>query len=76
MKSLIPVLLLLFASVAMGPNCDAQSAQQLEKWRKRFPAADSNKDGVLSLKEARAFQAKMRGGSGGNTNARRSGQGA
>jgi acetyl esterase len=34
--------------------------KQLAAWLKRFPQADTNKDGVLTMQEARAFQNKQR----------------
>jgi acetyl esterase len=33
--------------------------EQLQKWLKRFPDADTNHDGTLSPDEARAYQAKL-----------------
>lgn len=40
------------------------SAEQLERWLKRFPEADTNQDGKLSLGEANAFRKIMQGGGG------------
>ena len=37
--------------------------KQLANWLKRFPAADVNKDGKLTVQEADAFRKKMQGGS-------------
>ncbi len=39
--------------------------QQRERWLKRFPQADTNKDGELSENEVRAFVSKMAGRRGG-----------
>ncbi|MEM6469723.1 MAG: hypothetical protein AAF802_09135 [Planctomycetota bacterium] len=41
------------------------SDSQLARWLKRFPQADVNKDGKLTVDEAQAFQSKMRSGSDG-----------
>lgn len=38
------------------------SEKQLANWLKRFPAADTNKDGKLSAKEIRAFRDKRNAG--------------
>lgn len=38
---------------------DDPSPQQLSKWLKRFPAADTDKDGTLTVKEAAAFRKKL-----------------
>ena len=40
------------------------SEKQLANWLKRFPAADTNKDGKLSAKEIRAFRDKRNAGQG------------
>lgn len=52
--------------LCMGMQVQAQmpSEAQLAKWLKRFPAADTNKDGKLTRDEALAFrkQAKRSGG--------------
>ena len=34
--------------------------EQLAGWLKRFPQADTNKDGVLTEEEAKAFQSRIR----------------
>lgn len=43
---------------------EAPSQRQLDQWLKRFPAADTNEDGKLTLDEALAYRDKLRGGSG------------
>lgn len=40
------------------------TAERLEALRKRFPQADTNRDGVLSEPEAKAYEEGMRGGAG------------
>lgn len=58
-------LLVLFVStilLAISSNCDAQnnpSTQQLEKWIKSFPDADTNRDGKLSIEEANAYRKNL-----------------
>lgn len=37
------------------------SAEQLARWLKRFPEADTDKDGTLSLEEANAYRKKLTG---------------
>ncbi len=46
--------LFVFVSLQAAP-----SEAQLAAWLKRFPDADANKDGVLSLKEAKAYLKKV-----------------
>ena len=43
------------------------SAEKLAQWLKRFPEADTNKDGQLSLAEAEAYRKKMVGRQGGRS---------
>ncbi|MEM7235952.1 MAG: hypothetical protein AAF517_27540, partial [Planctomycetota bacterium] len=45
-------------SLSFVPSVDAQSEAQLKRWLKRFPQADANKDGKLTVDEAKAFQKK------------------
>ena len=56
----------LFACLTMlvvALNCSAataQNTQQLKRLLKRFPDADANKDGQLTIEEANAYRRKMR----------------
>jgi acetyl esterase len=55
-------LALLFAILACLSSKGAQqdaTPEQLQKWLKRFPDADTNRDGVLSPEEARAYRQKL-----------------
>lgn len=59
----IRILVFLFvAGSTMGQK--AFSPEQLERWRKRFPEADANKDGQLTVEEGLAYLQKRRGGRG------------
>jgi hypothetical protein len=64
MKNMVAVLVVVLASLSFGPTLDAQqiSESQLAKWLKRFPSADTNKDGKLSVDEALAFRKKRQSG--------------
>lgn len=54
MKWALPLLLFTVLAVqAQAPS------KQLQELLKKYPDADANKDGVLTLEEARAYQAKM-----------------
>lgn len=56
----LPILsafLLSFAGLAIAEP----GAEQLAKWLKRFPDADTNQDGVLSIEEALAYRDQMIG---------------
>ncbi len=53
------VFVLAMPCLAQNPSSD-----QLAKWLKRFPQADANKDGTLSLEEATAFRDKLVGKKG------------
>ncbi|MEM1070042.1 MAG: hypothetical protein AAGI63_14165 [Planctomycetota bacterium] len=70
MKRLIVSLLILFVVFSMGRRAEAQfSDKQLSQWLKRFPQADTNRDGKLSVAEAQAFRKQLQSGrrSGGGT---------
>lgn len=58
--------LILAVSFSFGQANPKQIAQatpkQLEQWLKRFPAADMNKDGTLTVKEAQAYWQKRQQG--------------
>ena len=59
MKSLS---LLFLALLWAGPlHAQQPTEKQLATWLKRFPAADANKDGKLSLKEAQALRDQIQG---------------
>ncbi len=67
------VAILLLASSALLHGQANPSAEQLAKWLKRFPEADANKDGALSIEEALAYRDKVMGarkGSKGNSGSR------
>ena len=51
----------IFLAVPANGRCHGQDAQQLQKWLKRFPAADTNGDGKLSIAEATAFRKQLTG---------------
>ena len=64
----LAILLSLGASPLGMSQAQAPSAEQLARWLKRFPEADTDKDGSLTLEEAIAYRQKMlgdRGRSGG-----------
>ncbi|MCF7974075.1 MAG: hypothetical protein K9N55_09695 [Phycisphaerae bacterium] len=48
--------------MVMTPLALPQSEAQLSRWLRRFPVADTNGDGKLTIEEARAFMASRRGG--------------
>ena len=53
-------LLPLFLLFCGGSVSGEPSAQQLDRWLKKFPDADSNRDGRLTADEARAYRQKLR----------------
>ena len=63
------ILLLGFTGSLVSTAQEKASPEQLAKWLKRFPAADTNKDGALSVDEATAFRDKMLGGKTGKKKA-------
>lgn len=62
MKNTFLTLLLALGVPLVSTAQEKASLEQLAKWLKRFPAADTNKDGTLSIAEATAFRDKMLGG--------------
>jgi hypothetical protein len=54
----LPVALSLIA----GSACGEPNEEQLAKWLKQFPQADTDGDGKLNVEEALAYREKMRGG--------------
>jgi hypothetical protein len=59
-----------------GWSQSAPTKQQLEKWHKQFPAADTNRDGTLSPEEATAYRKKLLGRLGKQSNTNRATRGA
>ncbi len=61
--SLLSFVLMLSGTAALAQR--EVAPEQLQQLLKRFPEADANKDGVLSMEEARAYWQKMKGKLGG-----------
>jgi len=51
----------LLAGPAFGQRPKVSQEQQLKQLLQRFPDADANRDGTLTVEEAQAYRAKMRG---------------
>ncbi len=61
MNAAIRSLLALTALTCAALAQNALTPERLAEWLKRYPEADTNKDGTLSMEEARAAYAKLRG---------------
>ena len=61
MQTKLPTLILLFgvALTSVSQAFPPPSEEQLAQWLKRFPKADTNGDGKLSVKEAEAYRQKV-----------------
>jgi hypothetical protein len=59
---LLPCLLL--TAWPSGAQETSENSERLKKGLERFPEADTNKDGILTLEEAAAFMAKRKGNAG------------
>jgi acetyl esterase/lipase len=57
----ILILPLILPLAAQDNNARGPTPEQLEKYLQRFPESDANKDGKLTIEEARAFRAKQQG---------------
>lgn len=69
MRNSILLLAVLLMGITLPRSCFSQNAattQQLKKWLKQFPAADTDGNGVLTDREATAYRKKMFAGRGGN----------
>jgi acetyl esterase/lipase len=53
--------LIVVVSLPAAAQVTSKTNNQLKQALSRYPAADANKDGVLTLQEARAYQKKMAG---------------
>lgn len=53
---LITLMLLLSSTSFLAAQTDARQAQQLKAWLKRYPEADADKDGILTLEEAKSYR--------------------
>lgn len=68
MRFLLPASLLLLTGIATAQNAGqpitSENNQRLRDGLRQFPEADTNKDGILTLEEGRAFLAKMKQSAG------------
>lgn len=59
MLRILPLLLLLMGSLSLSAQQDKRTSEntpQLKRWLQTQPAADKNKDGILTMEEAKAWQ--------------------
>src|SRR5688572_5837523 len=61
----VRILTLLLLSVSVA--CAAETNTQLQEQLKRYPDADTNRDGVLTIEEAQAYAKVIRKGKKGST---------
>lgn len=57
---MLRTLILLALTATLTAQVTSENNEMLREGLKRYPAADTNKDGVLTMEEGRAFLAKMR----------------
>ena len=58
----LPAVSMLLLLALGGAALANPSKDQLARWLKQYPKADSNGDGVLTVEEAAAYRAKLQGG--------------
>lgn len=58
------LLLALFSATTLSAQITSENNEKLRQGLKLYPQADTNKDGILTLEEGRAFLAKMKKPSG------------
>ncbi|QTN33863.1 alpha/beta hydrolase [Akkermansiaceae bacterium] len=61
-KAFLPVVLLAGLCVSLGAQQTSENNARLQQALVKFPDADANKDGVLTLEEAKTFKARMGSG--------------
>jgi hypothetical protein len=62
MIKLLPCLLILTSASCLAAS--SENNDRLREALKRYPAADTDNDGILTMQEGLAYRAKMRGGAG------------
>jgi acetyl esterase/lipase len=74
--ALTAVTIAVWLSLCSGSIGQESRDETLKKLLERYPAADANKDGKLSVEEARAYRAKLTGKSAAEADAQKAGQAA
>jgi len=60
-KWIMTLTIALASSLTYGQERTSENNERIARFLKANPAADADKDGVLTMKEVRAFNAKRRG---------------
>jgi hypothetical protein len=66
LRLVLPLVLVSLLPAARGQEQTSENNDRLRQGLKQFPEADTNKDGILTLEEGRAFLAKARKGKSGS----------
>jgi len=70
-KLLLIISGLLTASLMAAPAVTSKDNPKLRQALKKYPAADLNGDGILTIQEAAKYRKKMKSGQGGGNNGKR-----